>query len=469
MTGHLVNVDATNVNEQAYNNFFYISCDNLPGSYPGYLQPADLVYAALGITPSPYAIILYTEHGNHCNFTDPNNVAGPVPILTTLDPVNATSLANLKLTPNSPGNAMVLPDLTSFTNTTGGNGSGAGDGGYFGPTVTTQVAMLILYAVTGIITALFIVIIITGAIRAHRHPERYGPRSGISGRSSQSRAKGIARAMLETLPIVKFGNHTNVPPKPEGAAADIEMNPSGGSKPAEEGVAQEEAAVADQSEVTMRNDAASPPPESHDHADHGAEHMAINIAPRTGSAAHSGTHDGAEADGSLGCSICTEDFNQGEDVRVLPCNHKYHPECVDPWLLNVSGTCPLCRIDLRPQTATTEAGAAEASTSVTEGEGTALPPPLEVGNSLRNDSFASAFIPSRRRDTIASIINMRDMPREERIAALRRLRAERSATGRRESATEPEVDRRGLSSRLRERFRIRTTRDAVATERTASV
>jgi hypothetical protein len=26
---------------------------------------------------------------------------------------------------------------------------------------------------------------------------------------------------------------------------------------------------------------------------------------------------------------------------VLPCQHKYHPNCIDPWLLNVSGTCPL--------------------------------------------------------------------------------------------------------------------------------
>merc|ERR1711939_833497 len=43
-----------------------------------------------------------------------------------------------------------------------------------------------------------------------------------------------------------------------------------------------------------------------------------------------------------GCSICTEDFERGQDVRVLPCQHSFHPACIDPWLLNVSGTCPLC-------------------------------------------------------------------------------------------------------------------------------
>ena len=51
--------------------------------------------------------------------------------------------------------------------------------------------------------------------------------------------------------------------------------------------------------------------------------------------------DAAKQEEGLGCSICTEDFVKGEDVRLLPCNHQYHPECIDPWLLNVSGTCPL--------------------------------------------------------------------------------------------------------------------------------
>ena len=41
------------------------------------------------------------------------------------------------------------------------------------------------------------------------------------------------------------------------------------------------------------------------------------------------------------CTICDEDFQHGQDVRLLPCNHGYHPICIDPWLLNMSATCPL--------------------------------------------------------------------------------------------------------------------------------
>jgi hypothetical protein len=41
------------------------------------------------------------------------------------------------------------------------------------------------------------------------------------------------------------------------------------------------------------------------------------------------------------CSICTEDFLDRENVRILPCAHIYHQRCVDSWLLDFSGTCPL--------------------------------------------------------------------------------------------------------------------------------
>jgi hypothetical protein len=41
------------------------------------------------------------------------------------------------------------------------------------------------------------------------------------------------------------------------------------------------------------------------------------------------------------CSICTEDFLEDIGIRSLPCGHRFHPECIDPWLLERSVTCPM--------------------------------------------------------------------------------------------------------------------------------
>lgn len=43
----------------------------------------------------------------------------------------------------------------------------------------------------------------------------------------------------------------------------------------------------------------------------------------------------------LTCSVCTEDFYESDDIRVLPCRHIYHRSCIDPWLLDFGGNCPL--------------------------------------------------------------------------------------------------------------------------------
>jgi Ring finger domain len=173
--------------------------------------------------------------------------------------------------------------------------------------------------------------IITGAIRAHRHPERYGPHIG----AAKSRAKGIARAMLETLPIIKFGDHQDLPVKPAGEV-DIEMNAADTTRAGN-------AAAANQTSTTNATDTdPAAPTEDSASTSNSVESASITSG-------HMHNPDGTQDDGSLGCSICTEDFHKGEEVRVLPCIHKFHPECVDPWLLNISGTCPLCRIDLRPK------------------------------------------------------------------------------------------------------------------------
>ena len=47
------------------------------------------------------------------------------------------------------------------------------------------------------------------------------------------------------------------------------------------------------------------------------------------------------------CSLCLDAYNTGELVRSLPCNHLYHAECIDQWLLvrqrNQPRSCPLCK------------------------------------------------------------------------------------------------------------------------------
>ena len=44
------------------------------------------------------------------------------------------------------------------------------------------------------------------------------------------------------------------------------------------------------------------------------------------------------------CPICLEDFEEGDEVRLLPrCCHCFHVACVDHWLLDHKENCPVCR------------------------------------------------------------------------------------------------------------------------------
>ncbi|KAI3839157.1 hypothetical protein MKX03_032787 [Papaver bracteatum] len=48
------------------------------------------------------------------------------------------------------------------------------------------------------------------------------------------------------------------------------------------------------------------------------------------------------------CSICLEEFGTQRQVMHLPCFHKYHSDCLQPWLTNHSH-CPYCRTQVHPQ------------------------------------------------------------------------------------------------------------------------
>lgn len=56
--------------------------------------------------------------------------------------------------------------------------------------------------------------------------------------------------------------------------------------------------------------------------------------------ADEGIVDGTE------CSVCLGEFEEGEELRILPkCNHPFHMPCIDTWLSTCS-TCPLCRVNI---------------------------------------------------------------------------------------------------------------------------
>ncbi|KAJ1560058.1 hypothetical protein HK096_010172 [Nowakowskiella sp. JEL0078] len=49
-----------------------------------------------------------------------------------------------------------------------------------------------------------------------------------------------------------------------------------------------------------------------------------------------------------GCSICLEEFNNDDEIRILDvCNHVFHKICVDTWMTERSTKCPNCRLDTR--------------------------------------------------------------------------------------------------------------------------
>jgi len=42
------------------------------------------------------------------------------------------------------------------------------------------------------------------------------------------------------------------------------------------------------------------------------------------------------------CAICLDQLRDGDSIRELWCNHFFHVDCIDPWLLNKQ-SCPLCK------------------------------------------------------------------------------------------------------------------------------
>ncbi|KAJ1984003.1 hypothetical protein H4R33_004533 [Dimargaris cristalligena] len=54
------------------------------------------------------------------------------------------------------------------------------------------------------------------------------------------------------------------------------------------------------------------------------------------------------------CHICLDPLTEGQLARQLPCQHTFHQECIDKWLVQFSSRCPLCKFNCDPYCASLE-------------------------------------------------------------------------------------------------------------------
>ncbi|PHH69342.1 hypothetical protein CDD80_6817 [Ophiocordyceps camponoti-rufipedis] len=426
--GALRPANVSNYNQiTSHDDIAYLSCDKPSGD--NLISPDKMLNDLMAQRPK--AILLYSTSRNWCAVNSPEPLAY-TSILTMADAGEAGNVQSY-LNSETAVNAIIQGNATEEQ--TVNNDSGGGGGGN-----NSAVAMSILYSITGLITLLFLIIIATGAIRAHRYPERYGPRGAFGGRPRQSRAKGLARAVLDTIPIVKFGNQQPSKPDPQlELETTATVGPANGRTLSR--LPEIRPAVAD-----------APPPRpspSPRRFSHDSLVSALTVSDVEEADAVPAAVD--DDDGQLGCSICTEDFRVGEDVRVLPCNHQFHPNCVDPWLVNVSGTCPLCRLDLRP-------GRDSAGSGSPVDEGEFLAPPLaleaEDGGSGSGSGSGSQHH-GNRLSRLLDVNRLRQAPMEERMATLRQMRTRDG-----EWTTGGRAHGQSLTDKLKDKFLIRTRSQA---------
>lgn len=189
-------------------------------------------------------------------------------------------------------------------------------------------------AVLGIILGfcgVFLILIVVTMAAMYWRRYRTAPAPPVERQRASRKQPVLSNVLLESMPIIKFGE------------ADRKL--CCGEKRTRLGVGTDETVVMDPGRCTPQN-------RNEINSSRSIENAGLEgIVKEQGTQPTGGGHkldtetttDRATMWTKLGisCVICEEDFELGQNVRVLPCSHGYHPACVDPWLLNKSGTCPL--------------------------------------------------------------------------------------------------------------------------------
>eukprot|EP00038_Savillea_parva_P008872 m.179727 g.179727 ORF g.179727 m.179727 type:complete len:563 (+) comp14841_c0_seq1:250-1938(+) len=124
-------------------------------------------------------------------------------------------------------------------------------------------------------------------------------------------------------------------------------------------------------------------------------------------------YDGADDEENV-CSICLEQFEQQEEVRILRCDHYFHVDCIDPWLLS-RANCPLCKDDVLSgvvlndvPVADTHAGPTEPTAQTANHSARVAAPAGGAGASTTGTSRRVSYMDAQRGDVVEIELGMMD-------------------------------------------------------------
>ncbi|RHZ56838.1 hypothetical protein Glove_396g85 [Diversispora epigaea] len=249
-------------------------------------------------------------------------------------------------TENTPYNTQSTNSDDNKSNTNTNNNDGVIE--------TYQTAMIVLYAISGAVLGIFIVIVITNLVK--RRLQLRQPIHPISGNINPQN-RGIAKAVLDSFPVYSFSLKKNVNEDIEKGHDTVTyeletlktVDEKKGDSTIDE-INQVEKTheifrmSMENKEIKDKNiviNATTDEDTMNNLSQNGQKVVSQNSLNNNNST----LFNNKVIEDQSTCPICLGDFELGEEVRILPCGHQYHTSCIDTWLLEVSSLCPMCKAD----------------------------------------------------------------------------------------------------------------------------